>query len=199
MSKSKIEVNGERTTIDDYLSSLPLEEIHARHATLRAQIEDIDAQIDREAIKPKRGADWLRKARAAQYRRRIEAQLLLTHLTRAEKQARFERHWSGVPEARLIALERSREVLALMVERDEAARDQARTKAQLFFKAASEILPRETFLEILREAEALEPNNPCWRKMEPLSNGEREAIKRARRLRAELSAELDEYSPPSEA
>lgn len=196
LQRVTVPADGQVVTIADYLSRLPLPELKAKLAETTARIEAIERQLERDVLTERKGPTWRRQARRAMHLSRLEAAAIRHEVSRIEhgkqiaaataaKNRRFEAHISGVPNSQMVALERTKEAIERLNERDARLHALRDTKTMFFAKAANELLPKRTLDELWQAARAIDPEHECWLPTSPLSTNDRAAINRAKKLRAE--------------
>lgn len=177
-------MNGENVSVEDFLQSFSLDELRRMLAERNAEVENIQAQLRQDVLVDRRGKAWRHKARGAIRHKRIDAALLDGHIRKIERDIRAEQHFSRMSDAQLAALERTKEVIAMMIERDRLNAERETSQGRLFVKAALKMLSKEAQQEIWIVARSLDPDNSCWTDAKRKSNGEEEAVRRAKKLRA---------------
>lgn len=177
-------VSAENVSLDAYLQSFSLDELRRMLAERNAEVEHIQAQLRQDVLVDRRGKLWRHRARHAMKSKRIEAALLEGHIRKIERDIRAEQHSDRMLDCQLTALERTKEVIALMIERDRLNAEREVSRTTLFTKAASKLLSKEALSEIWNVAQSLDPGNSCWMDAKKKTSGEEEAMRRAKKLRA---------------
>jgi hypothetical protein len=179
-----VEINGQWVPFDDYLNSLSVDEVRGRLAAVQVTVSDLKKQLRQDDLMDyDRGPKWRRSTEAALRAGRVEAAYISWHLRKVEAEWRFAKHYSQVPDAHLIALERTHKIIEAMIERDRLEREKQKTKQSFFVEAVRELLSPEQFAAVWRAAEQIDPDNECWKPWPPMTSGEQDAMKRARKLR----------------